>query len=619
VRAIWVRGWIWGVGALGALLVVGPGLAPGGWLNLDLVATPTVQLPSGVWGLGPDLPRRVPVFAFVAWTGHFIGGELAMKLFIVAIFTVAFGGAARLVGDAPAVARVGAGVLYALGPFAVTRVGTGQLTVAAAMAVLPWALPSILDPGRNLRRTLRWSVVMGLTGFVGGIFALLALAIGCAGHRWQRGRQVLLIAAVSQLPWLIPGLVVLSQGGTLSSGGAFRTDVGGLDGPFRLASGYGFWLQALQSGGHGGVAIVLIGAFLIGLGCIGHSRLPAEWRTGALVLAVIGGGYAYLGARPFGIDVPGALDGLPGASAVREGQRLLPLALVWLVPAAVLGALRLAERVRTAAAGAAWSVAPLMVAIVLCAPGIWGISGALNPVHYPKAWHAALLVTQAKPGPVVALPFHEYLDIGFADDRRVLNPLPDYLGGDVITSSDPELGSPAQEAVDDREPRVRALVPAMRAGRTTSAQLAALGVRWVVLLHEVDWKRYRGLASDPGLRRVVTGTSLDLYEVRAWKGSVIARSGRVVGSSGVVSPLERVDPSGPATWFQPPATGWMRGTGAATRVGNGVVLPGGRGPVWYWPTLLVLLGYLVTAAAVFVPFFRLRTRRVGPHQDPKDG
>lgn len=606
VRKIWERGWTWAFGLVGAVLVVGPGLAPGGWLNLDLVVTPTVQMPSGIWGLGPELPRRIPVFAFVAWLGSVMGGELAMKMFVVAILTCAFAGAAHLLAGKPALIQVGAGALYALGPFMVTRIGVGQLTVAAAMAVLPWALPSILVPGRDLRRTLLWSIALGLTGFVGGVFALLALAVGCATHRWHRGVRVLAAAVVSQLPWLVPGMVVVSQGGTLSSSGSFRTDVGGIGGPFRLATGYGFWLPALQSGGHGGVFIVIIGALLIGLAAYGHSQLPAEWRTAALTLAIIGGGYAYLCSRPFGLDVPGALDWMPGASALREGQRLLPLALVWLVPAAGLGSLRLGERVRGASSRGAWGAVPLMIAVVLAAPGVWGINNALNPVHYPASWHASLVATQAKPGPVVALPFNEYLDISFADNRRVLNPLPDYLGGDVITSSDPELGDPVQEQVDDREPRVRALAAAARAGMAVASRLAALGVRWVVVLHEVDWKAYRHFASDPGFRRVVSSSELDLYEVRGWKGPVLSTTGRSIQVSRVAGPISRVPPSGPATWFRPPANGWMRGTAAASRVESGVRLPAGRGVVWYWPSLLVLLAYALAASAPFFGFFRNR-------------
>jgi hypothetical protein len=616
VRVAWNRGWTWAFGLVGALLVVGPGLAPGGWLNLDLVVTPTVQLPSGIWGLGPALPRRIPLFAIIAWLGAAIGGELAMKLFVLAALTCAFAGAAHLLRGSPAILRVGAGVLYALGPFAVTRVGVGQLTVVAALAILPWAIPSLLVPDRSLARTLLWGVALGLTGFVGGVFALVAIVVGCVASRGRRVVGVSVAATVSQLPWMVPGFVVLVQGASLSGGGAFRTDVGAVDGPFRLASGYGFWLPALQSGRHGGFVIVLIGAVLLALAAYGHSRLPAQYRSRLLALAIIGGGYAYLSSQPFGIDIGGLIDAIPGSSAIREGQRLLPLALVWLAPAVGLGAERLAERARGPAIRAAGTAVPLMLALVLAGPGLWGIDGALSPVRFPASWEAALHATRAAPGPVVALPFNEYLDIGFAGNRRVLNPLPDYLGGDVISSSDPELGSsPEQEQVDAREPRVRALLRPMRAGQAVSTRLAALGVRWVVLLHEVDWKPYRTLADDPGLRRVVDGRSLELYEVRAWRGVVLAKSGRPVPASSVIGPYERVGPSGAATWFRPPADGWMRGTGSAQMTGAGVALPAGRGPVWYWPSLLVVLAYFVTLGGGCFSFFRIRTISRHPHDE----
>src|SRR5581483_4675608 len=217
--------------------------------------------------------------------------------------------------------------------------------------------------------------------------------------------------------------------------------------------------------------------------------------------------------------VPG-LDGLyrsltasgPGL-LLRESQRALPLFLVWLAPAAALGGREVARQA-TRVQAALYVATPAVIAVVLAVPGLWGVGGRLDPVHFPNGWSRVRAEVTSHPGTVVALPWHEYLDIGFAGSRRVLNPLPDYLGGDVITSSDPELGGADQERADPREARVQAVVADLRAGRPGSPELARLGVRWIVVLHEIDWADYTGLAADRGLVATVRTPSIDLYEVR---------------------------------------------------------------------------------------------------------
>src|SRR5207302_2099885 len=123
--------------------------------------TPTMPLPRGVWALGPELSRRVPLGVPVAWASTVLGGPVVGKVLLGASLVVAFAGASRLVPTIGVVGRLGAGTLYAASPFVLTRVGVGHWTVVAAIAVLPWALPVLLRPADDLRRTWLWSAALG--------------------------------------------------------------------------------------------------------------------------------------------------------------------------------------------------------------------------------------------------------------------------------------------------------------------------------------------------------------------------------------------------------------------------------------------------------------------------
>ena len=68
--------WVWVLATLIALFMVGPALGPGALLNLDLLAFDGAALPRGTWGLGPELPRRVPFGTMLAPLSTTLGGEV---------------------------------------------------------------------------------------------------------------------------------------------------------------------------------------------------------------------------------------------------------------------------------------------------------------------------------------------------------------------------------------------------------------------------------------------------------------------------------------------------------------------------------------------------------------
>lgn len=589
--------WPWVAGVAVGLLVLGPALAPGALFNLDLVLTPVIPVPQGVWGLGPELPRRLPFMVPLAWVSSVVDGAAAAKAALVALFAAAFVGAQRLVGDREVLTRLGAGLLYASSPFLVTRVATGYLGVALVAAVLPWALPRLLRPSSSGRRTLLAAAGLGMCGVTGGIVAVVAVIAGLMAERDRRPVLVAAAVLVGQLPWLVPGIVVYAQGISPAAAADFATRADGVGGPFRVLAGHGFWQDTFQVG-HGWAGVAVIGGALSALAVLGHGDLPAAWRRPAGWLAVTGVVVSLASVVPGARSVYSELASTPFGAPLREGHRLLVLYLVWMAPAAALGARRLAAG-RTGARRLALLAAPAVVATWLALPGLWGAGGQLDPVEIPAEWADARSVVHDAPGPVVSLPWAQYFNLNVAGGRRVNDVMPLYLGGDVLTASDPNLAEPARERADRRERAMDLLALRIHAGESVGAQLADLGVRWVVLQHDIDWQTYRSLRDDPGLQRVVDGPTLELFEVTAWRGPVVTDDGEVLSADGPAAPVAGMAASGAATWARPGARGWMRGLEPAAVGADGQLrLPAGRGLVWYWPTLLVLLGDAVFVVAV---------------------
>ena len=601
----------WLAGAVLALLVLGPALAPGSLLNLDLVLTPTIPVPRGVWALGPELSRRVPLGAALACVSTVLGGAVAGKVLLGVALALAFAGAWKLLPDAPTAARLGAGVVYAASPFMLTRVAVGHWSVAAALAVLPWALPVLVRPSDDLRRTWLWSVAIGATGITGGMFGGVLLVCGLVADRGRRLVTIVIAFVVAQLPWVIPGIFTLGPTGPLANPRHFATRASVPFGVLRVLAGGGFWRPPSQVGANGAGGAVL-GAALLVLAVIGARQLPGRWRGRATAAAVIGLALTLASGLPGLRSLFADLTTTAVGGALRDSQRLLGLYLVWMAPAAALGAVRLATGA-SAAVQPTVEVLPAVAGVVLAAPGLWGAGSALEPVTFPAAWSHASAQVDRRPGPVLALPWHEYLNVGFASDRRVLNPVPDYFGGDVLASSNPEFAD-SPRAREQGDPRERHVPPLLDHLDHVSGALQDLGVRWVVVLHEVDWKQYAAINDDAGLERTLSSGALDLYRVRDWRGPVVDDRGRSVAVHTHAAPWSSVAPSGAATWTRPAATGWLRGTSSAGSTATGLLrLPAGRGPVWYWPAALALAADGVVVAGVTWAVVRGRRRAPLPN------
>jgi hypothetical protein len=605
--------WPWAVGLLVGLVVVGPGLSGGSLLSLDLLVTPDIPVPNGVYGLGPALSQRVPLFAVLGLGSAVVGGPVITKVLIVGFLACGFAGAARLVrviapGDLPvgALGQLAAGLLWAAGPYALTRVGVGHINLLWVVAILPWVLPRLCRPADHLPSTYLAALAMAIGGPGGGTLGVAAAAVGLALQpRPRRFLRPIAAVAVPQLVWVLPTAFLLWAGAGVSGANDFPTRAEGVSGWLRVVAGNGFWRSDYQVGATGVVGAVA-GIVLGGLAVAGGTRIvrASGWRSwpGAATAVGIAGLFSALAsALPVVRDGYELLTELPIGAPLRESQRFSALWLVWAAPGVVVGAAALGDRL--ARHRPSWDrFAPLAMALPLVAvlavsvPGWWGVEGRLQPVEYPRGWAVVRATIEDQPGTVVALPWLEYPQLSFAGGRQAFNPMPDYLGGDVISSYDPlfERGLGHQEQVDRRSDVVDELVLRIKDGEPVAADLADLGVRWVVLARERGADDLGAVATDPGLDHMVSLPDIDLYEVRAWEGSATAPDGTVHEVDRPIPPIVRTDAPEGSVIDIAGAPGWVQGWGQAAAVtADGRLRTGGAGTLWFWPAVVILVTDLV--------------------------
>lgn len=582
----------WALGLGLALLVAGPALGPGLLLNLDLVATADPPVPSGVWGLGPELPRGIPYQVPLAWLGNLLDGALVAKAVMVAVIVVAFAGAHRLAAGAPRLARIAAGLVYAAGPFLATRLAIGHVGTGLATALLPWALPTLLRPGERLSRTFLWAAALGACGINGGLLAGAAVVVGLVADRGRRGLPVLGATLLAQLPWIVPGVVVAVHGVSPAGTENFATRLDGPLGLLRVVGGQGYFIADFDVGG-GQVLVPLAAAVLLAVALYGHSRLPS-WGPRAGALAIVGLVVVVASGVP-GVDSAYAwlADNIVGL-ALREGHRILPLFLVWLAPAMAHGWARLQA-----------PVLGLAVAAILVGPSLWGFGGQVQPVDRPPEWAEARRVVDAEPGPVLALPFGQYIRPNVVDTHLVHQPLPSILGGDVILASGRGRTDTPLERADPRLPLATELVSRLQAREDIDDQIVSLGLRWIAVIDTAD-PTYDDLDRLPGrpLELVVDGPTLRLYRTTFAYGPA-ELDAHDVDVDSPISPLAWIDSEERVTWYRAGSGGWFRGWHDAEVLSSGnLEVPAGSGPVIYLPSLLVLLADGIVVGAVIVAIRR---------------
>src|SRR5438874_1650824 len=430
------------------LLIAGPWLLPGYLFGTDWPGPRH-------FGLSNSIGSSIPLEAAMAGLGWAVGGELAGKLLILgSLFGAAFL-AYRAVPAGGAVPRAAAATVYVVNPFVYGRLHYGQIFLLVAYAILPWTLTRLrgmlVDPGR--RSSIGVAIAFVLVGVASPhmvlIMSLLAAVLFAAYTVTQTEKREYLKTSG---PWIAVAIAVAA-----------------------IASSY--WVVPLIAGrGY-------------------ESEVLATTGSGQL------NAYAVVSDRSLGL--------LPNLLGLVYSQ------LFGIGVATLLGLIPTHMNARTSRDLAIGVATGLLLAMPLYYGNglLFGAHGEIKPSQYPAGWYAAdrLLASDAHPGRALMLPWHEYMSYGFIQNQNkiVAPPAPTFFSVPVLVSTDPEVQGIPPPA-DPDQVAISRLVAAGDKGQWGQV-LAAHGVKYLLLTHDLEWRSYAYLDFQAGLVKIADFGSIEVY------------------------------------------------------------------------------------------------------------
>lgn len=633
-------------GVLATAGVFGPPLLRGGWLLLlDWSTGPRqVFLPPSAYGLSGGVVAGLPLGLLVTGLVRLLGAAGSWVV-PAAIIPLATWSASRLVGGSTP-ARLGAGLLYALSPFAFERATAGQFGILLAYALLPFFVSSLLRApdatgARRYAPVLWLAVLVAAAPQFAWIGAVVVVAVLAVRHRvrdlpWLAGLGAGALVTNAYLIFPLFGHQLPVRAGPANLA-AFATRADPHYGlVVNVLAGYGFWRVPLLSPKDEVSAWPLLLAVVLVLGVVGGVAALRDpdrrAKAAALLLAGAAGFLLALGTKgPLATPYRWAFAHLPLFAVMREPDKFAALVVLAEAVLAGWGIEALAGR-RPGRAGLALGVSAALVLPLAIAPTFFdGLGGQVRASTYPAGWAAVERLMGTGEHQALFLPYELYLTFPFTH-VVVANPAADYFSRPVISGDNLALPGLPTLATSARGAYLEHVFAEGASLQDFGALVAPLGVRFVVLAKAANWLSYLWLANQADLRLVVDNASLEVWRNEAAPLAPYRTTrpgGRpVAGGVRWTSPVEARVAAGPGSFVvldTPYEPGWSAGNGPPVELANGTVAvpvrPGHAAVVEYRPWRVVEAGYalsglgfaaLALALALAVGLERRRGNRAMP-------
>lgn len=519
-------------------------LVPRYILTLDSLLVLNPKFGGHFYGLDPGIMSNMPILPLELieqLLGKLLPGWLLQKLFLVSILFLAGIGAHRLI-PLSGLGKYYAGLLYMINPFTYVRFLAGYWALLASYAIIPFAIKAFMEllescsyeSASNKRRkaikVALLSTLVGLTQLQGLFLLFLAfliiLILRLVAQRHEQanitetGKYIGLSTGVFlalNLYWLVPLLAMpetlLHQFSSsdvflFAPKPTFRLGI-----LLNLASMHGFW-----SGGYTYATdlfpfwwlFLLPILFVAAYGFISnYSDKRVRWLVISFtVIGVVGFLLAVGAASPLTRPIFDWLwDHFLFFRGFRDSQKFLILLCLGYAYLGGLGvnSLAVTQSARSWTGGKVAAVLFTLLVLVYSFP-MFGFLQQLKPTFFPQPWHEVetYLARDEDDFNVLFLPWHQYMDYSWLPNKykRMVNPSHYFFTKPTIAGDNMEAGGIYSQSTNPISKYVELLLNKARFQgiNNLGELLAPINVKYVILVHEVDYGDYDFLYQQKDLR-----------------------------------------------------------------------------------------------------------------------
>ncbi|MHA1665193.1 MAG: hypothetical protein ACTSVW_05110 [Candidatus Njordarchaeales archaeon] len=543
-----------------AVVILWDLLLPGYVLALDMVFTPKIPFPREFYGFDADPIRLVGLpFRLFLWALNLVlPAWLIQKILLFVVFLFSGLGAHHLCEARSSLGRFYAGFMYVLNPFVYVRFMVGHLWLLLGYSVLPFLIKSFigfleepkLDSG--VRFALLLTLVLVLDAhyvYIAGLallflFVFKILSLKEEPQKIRRITSGVVFSAVIfaglNVYWLASIFLLGTE--TRVSTFSYRDLLAfaskawgtGVNIFFSLAALYGFWrvpegyryvCETLP--GWQLIYLLILYLSVYGFMVLREDRFRSWISNGIAMSGVV----SLLLAAGISSTITAPLfealfSYLPFFSGMREPQKFLAvLALTY----SFLGGYGLSEhciflkkftgeskRVMTGKFFLIiFLVATLASPFIYSYRQLFGFYGQIRNLEYPDEWYEAkeFLDSDKSDYRVLYLPWHLYMRQSWIG-RITANPAPKFFGKPFLAGENMEWMGIETQSRKPEQHYMPFLLDNMDINQIKNfgELIAPLNIKYIVLLKEVDYKKYNFLYNQEDLEVVFENAKIVLFE-----------------------------------------------------------------------------------------------------------
>ena len=512
--------------ALLSLAILGPLLLPGYTLTLDMIFTPDMDFTAQLYGLSESISARTPLLLLIQLVSDIIPAWLVQTVILFLIFFLAGLGAHKLIPFKGAGSYF-AGLLYMINPFIYVRFMAGLWPLLAAYALIPFAVKAFLELQEKggMKNAIKLTLLSTLVGvmLVHGLFLLLFVflvifVVKLIKERKNKTqlRQVSKYVGISaaiflvlNVYWLIPvltaGTARLEQIGQADILLFAPKAAGGVGVAFALASMHGFWNPGWIYASNFIPFWPVLFIFILFLAVYGFLSVlkdkKVRWVGISLAFAGIIGFVFAVGAS-LNLTRPAFewfFDNLVFVRGFRDSHKFVALLCLSYAYLGGLGVEALSVAFRQRRKRLLRLVANLFIILVFLVPlfysfPIFSSWGQLKATDYPEEWHEVneYLNQDDDDFNVLFLPWHLYMDYSWLpnSNKRLANPAQQFFDKPTIRGDNLEIAGKYSGSTNPISKYVEFLLGNASNVSNLGELLASLNVKYVLLVHEVDYASY---------------------------------------------------------------------------------------------------------------------------------